>query len=160
MTSIHSFPRTTSTDGKNVFLAIAPGGQGDITNTHVRWEQTKQLPYCLSPLFYEGHLYMVKDGGILSVLDAANGKVRKQARLKATGNYYAWPIAGDGKVYLLSQNGELTVLSATPGWEELHTVNFDADGHATPAIADGRLYVRVGNQVYCFGLPERTAAKD
>lgn len=150
----------THTDGKNVLLAIAPGGRGDITKTHVRWEQTKQLPYCPSPLLYEGRLYMVKDGGILSVLDAENGKVLKQVRLAATGNYYASPIAGDGKVYLLSQNGELTVLSASQGWEELHTVKFEADGHATPAIADGRLYVRVGDQLYCFGLPSTDGGKE
>ncbi len=148
----------THSDGKNVFLAIAPGGQGDITKTHVRWEQTKQLPYCPSPLYYDGRLYMVKDGGILSVLDAANGKVLKHARLKATGNYYASPITGDGKIYLISQNGEMTVLAAKPGWEELHTVKLDGDGHATPAIADGRLYVRVGDRLYCFGLPNQTAA--
>jgi outer membrane protein assembly factor BamB len=146
-------------DGKNVFLAILPGGQGDITKSHVRWEQTKQLPYCPSPLYYDGHIYLVKDGGILSVLDAANGHVLKQSRLKATGNYYASPIAGDGKVFLLSQNGVLTVLSAVTGWEELYSFDFGSDGHATPAIADGRLYVRVGNELYCFGLPEqRTAA--
>lgn len=148
----------THAEGKNVFLAIAPGGHGDITKTHVRWEQSKQLPYCPSPLYYGGHLYMVKDGGILSVLDASNGKVLKQARLKATGNYYASPIAGDGKIYLLSQNGELTVLSAKAGWDEIHTVNFDADGHATPAIADGRIYVRVGDQLYCFGFLNQTVS--
>lgn len=148
----------THSEGKNVLLAISPGGLGDITNTHVRWEQSKQLPYCPSPLFYRDHLYLVKNGGILSILDAKNGKVLKQARLKATGDYYASPIAGDGKVYLLSQNGELTVIAAKPGWPELHTVSFDGDGHATPAIADGRLYVRVGEYLYCFGLPNQTAA--
>jgi outer membrane protein assembly factor BamB len=101
---------------------------------------------------------MVKDGGIFSVLDPKTGKVLKQTRLKATGNYYASPVAGDGKVYLMSQNGELTVLSASNGWEELHTVSFESDGHATPAIADGRLYVRVGARLYCFGLSDQTAA--
>lgn len=140
------------TDGQNVFLAIAPGGQGDITKTHVRWEQTKQLPYCPSPLYYEGKIYMIKNGGIFTVLDATNGKVLKHVRLKATSEYYASPVAGDGKIYLMNQNGELTVLSAKTGWEELHTVKFEADGHSTPAIADGRLYVRVGDQLYCFGL--------
>jgi outer membrane protein assembly factor BamB len=145
-------------EGRNVVVAIAPGGLGDITKTHVRWEFTKQIPYCPSPLYYRGFLFMVKDGGILTVLDAESGKSLKQVRLQATGNYYASPVAGDGKVYLLSQNGELTVLSADEGWEELYTVKFDADGHATPAIADGRLYVRVGDQLYCFGLPDQTAA--
>lgn len=148
----------THAAGRNVVLAIKPGGTGDITKSHVRWEFTKQIPYCPSPLYYRGALYMVKDGGILTVLDSATGKSLKQARLQATGNYYASPVAGDGKVYLISQNGELTVLSSEAGWKELSTVKFEADGHATPAIVDGRIYVRVGEQLYCFGLPDQTAA--
>ncbi|MFM7039098.1 MAG: PQQ-binding-like beta-propeller repeat protein [Planctomycetaceae bacterium] len=137
-------------DGRNVVLAITPGGTGDITSTHVRWEHLRQIPYCPSPLFYRGALLMVKNGGIMTVLDAATGSVRKQKRLRATADYFASPIAGDGKVYLLNVNGELTVLQAET-WEELHTVSLDADGHATPAIADGRLFVRAGEMLYCFG---------
>lgn len=148
----------THEQGRNVVLAITPGGSGDITKTHVRWEYTKQIPYCPSPLFYRDAIYMVKDGGILTVLSPQTGKPLKQARLQATGNYYASPVAGDGKVYLMSQNGELTVLSSNEGWKELYTVKFEADGHSTPAIADGRLYIRVGEQLYCFGLPEQTAS--
>lgn len=147
-------------DGKNVFLAISPGGRGDISKTHVRWEQTKQLPYCPSPLYYDGRLYMVKDGGVFSVLDPTNGKVLKHVRLKATGNYYASPVAGDGKIYLMNQIGVMTVVSAEQGWKELHTVDLEGDGHATPAIADGRIYARVGNQLYCFGLQEKTVKAD
>ncbi|MDB5391433.1 MAG: pyrrolo-quinoline quinone [Planctomycetaceae bacterium] len=148
----------THSQGRNVVLAIAPGGSGDITKSHVRWEYTKQIPYCPSPLLYRDALYMVKDGGILSILSPESGKALKQFRLQATGNYYASPVAGDGKVYLMSQNGELTVLAASEGWKELYTVKFEADGHATPAIADGRLYVRVGDKLYCFGLPDQTAS--
>lgn len=144
-------------DGKNVFLAVSPGGRGDVTKTHVRWEQTKQFPYCPSPLYYDGRLYMVKDGGIFSVLDAATGKVLKHVRLKATGNYYASPVGGDGKVYLINQLGVMTIVSTETGWKELHTVDLEGDGHATPAIADGRIYARVGDQLYCFGLGEKTA---
>ncbi len=145
-------------EGRNVVLAIAPGGTGDITKTHVKWEQTKQIPYCPSPLFFNNQVAMVKDGGILTVLDAGNGKVVKQGRLKATGNYYASPVAGDGKVYLVSQAGELTVLSPEKNWEEIHTAAFNADGHATPAIADGRVFVRAGDTLYCFGLPATQAS--
>jgi len=137
--------------GRNVVLAIAPGGRGDITKTHVRWEYGKTIPYCPSPLYVNGALLMVKDGGILTVLDAASGKQLKQARLSATGNYYASPVTGDGKIYLLSQDGELTVLSADRSFETLHSVALEGDGHATPAIADGRLYVRAGDRLFCFG---------
>jgi outer membrane protein assembly factor BamB len=142
-------------DGRNVVLAIAPGGRGDITSTHVRWEHLRQIPYCPSPLYYRGALLMVKNGGIMTVLDAATGSVLKQTRLRATADYFASPVAGDGKVYLLNVNGDLTVLQAET-WEELHTVSLDADGHATPAIADGRLFVRAGETLYCFGVSTAT----
>ena len=147
-------------EGKNIFLAISPGGTGDITGSHVRWEQTKQLPYCPSPLYYDGRLYMVKDGGLFSVLDPSNGKVLKHVRLKATGNYYASPVAGDGKIYLINQIGVMTVVSANTGWSELHTVDLGGDGHATPAIVDGRIYARVGDQLYCFGLDATSTKSD
>ncbi|MFN9038202.1 MAG: PQQ-binding-like beta-propeller repeat protein, partial [Planctomyces sp.] len=106
--------------------------------------------YCPSPLFYRGRLYMVKNGGILTVLKAETGEVLKQKRLKMTNDYYASPVAGDGKVYLVNVNGGLTVLDAD-SFEELHTADLSGDVHATPAISDGRLFVRVGDQLYCFG---------
>ena len=140
-------------EGRNVVLAIAPGGRGDITTTHVRWEHLKQIPYCPSPLYYRDSLLMVKNGGIMTVLDTSTGKVRLQKRLRATADYYASPVCGDGKIYLLNVNGDVTVLSAET-FEELHTTSLEADGHATPAIADGRLYVRVGETLYCFGTKE------
>ena len=93
---------------------------------------------------------MIKNGGILTVLKANTGEVLKQKRLRATQDYYASPVAGDGKVYLMNVNGDLTVLDADT-WEELHTTALEGDAHATPAIADGRLYVRVGETLYCFG---------
>lgn len=145
-------------EGRNVVLAVKPGGTGDITKTHVKWEFTKQIPYCPSPLLYEGVLFMVKDGGILTSLDAETGKVIKQGRLKSTGGFYASPVAGDGKIYMISQDGNLSVISAKGEWEELHSTKFEADGHGTPAIVNGRIYARIGNQLYCFGIPDQTAS--
>jgi outer membrane protein assembly factor BamB len=137
-------------EGRNVVMAIRPGGRGDITKTHVQWEYLRQLPYCPSPLYYRGALFLIRNGGLLTVLNAGTGEVLKQKRLRATQDYYASPVAGDGKVYLVNVNGDLTVLDADT-WEELHTTALEGDAHATPAIADGRLYVRVGESLYCFG---------
>ncbi|MES2794187.1 MAG: PQQ-binding-like beta-propeller repeat protein [Planctomycetota bacterium] len=145
-------------EGRNVVVAVKPGGTGDITKTHVKWEYTRQIPYCPSPLLYNGVLFMVKDGGILTSLDAETGKVIKQGRLKSTGGFYASPVAGDGKLYLLSQEGDLSVVSAEGKWEELSSTKFDADGHGTPAIVNGRIYARLGSQLYCFGIPDQTAS--
>lgn len=136
---------------RNVVVAIKPGGAGDITETHVLWEQTKIIPYCPSPLYYNGHLFMIKEGGILSCLDARTGKPAKQGRLAATGGYYSSPVAADGKIYLLSQRGKLTVISASGDWEELATADFREDAFATPAIVDGCLYLRTAGHLYCLG---------
>ena len=72
-------------------------------------------------------------------------------RVPGRGNYYSSPVGGDGKVYLLSEQGELTVISAKADWEVLHTVDFGEPIFATPALVDGRIYLRTAGHLYCFG---------
>jgi outer membrane protein assembly factor BamB len=136
---------------RNRMVAIRPGGTGDITKTHVLWEQAKQLPYVPSPLVYNDLIFLAKNGGLISALDAKTGKSLKYERIQAGGSYYSSPVAGDGKVYLLSQQGELTVISARADWEVLHSARFNEDVLATPAIVDGRIYIRTAGYLYCFG---------
>ena len=138
--------------GQNVVLAIRPGGTGDVTDTHVAWKNTRQVPFCASPLYHGGHVFTVKDGGLFSCLDARDGKVLKSDRLPGHGNYYSSPVAGDGKVYLLSERGELTVVSAAADWRVLAASEFEEAAYATPALADGRIYLRTAGHLYCFGL--------
>ncbi|HEV3024103.1 MAG TPA: PQQ-binding-like beta-propeller repeat protein [Pirellulales bacterium] len=138
---------------RNVVVAIRPGGEGDVTGSHVAWEHTKLLPFCASPLFYDGTLFTIKDGGIFSSINAATGKPMKQGRIEATGEYYSSPVAGDGKIYLVNAEGMLTVLRAAPRWEVISTAEFGESTYATPAIVDGRIYLRTAGHLYCFGLP-------
>lgn len=139
-------------EAKNVMLAIRPGGVGDITQTHVVWKQPKQLPYVPSPVCVGGRLYMVKNAGIFSVVDAANGAIGKSGRVSGRGGYYASPVAGDGKIYVIDEAGVLTVVSAEADWKILSSADFAEDVHATPAISSGRIYVRTAGHLYCFGL--------
>ncbi|MBX3440009.1 MAG: PQQ-binding-like beta-propeller repeat protein, partial [Planctomycetaceae bacterium] len=74
---------------QNVAIAIRPGGAGDITDTHVDWIHRRGLPTVSSPLAYEGVLYMVKDGGIVTALDTATGELFKQGRSGVSSNYFA-----------------------------------------------------------------------
>jgi outer membrane protein assembly factor BamB len=133
-------------------MAIRPGGEGNITDTHVVWRHDRNVPFCASPLYYDGKVFLVKDGGILSALDAKTGKPQKVARLPNTGEYYASPVAGDGKIYFLNEEGQLTVVKAEAKWEVVHTAEFKESGYATPALLDGRIYLRTGGHLYCFGL--------
>jgi outer membrane protein assembly factor BamB len=135
----------------NRFVAIKPGGQGDITSSHVLWEQRKDIPFVPSPLYYNDHIFLIKNPGILVTLDAKTGKQVKAERVSSGSDYYASPAAADGKVFLLSQRGHLTVVSGEGQWKVLHRARFDEDGFATPVIFDGRLYLRTTGHLYCFG---------
>jgi outer membrane protein assembly factor BamB len=143
--------RTVFAAAANRLVAIKPGGTGDVTKTHVLWEQTKQLPYVPSPLYYKGLLFLVKNGGFLSSVDPRTGRILKYDRIPGPSNYYASPVGADGKVYLLGQGGEATVTSAEAHWQVLHRARFEADVFATPALVDGRIYLRTAEHLYCFG---------
>ncbi len=122
-----------------------------MTDSHVLWQHKRFVPFCASPLWYEGKVFTVKDGGIFTCLDARTGKPYKQGRLDATGEYYSSPVAGDGKVYWLSEEGKLTVTRADETCEVLATSDFAEEAYATPALVDGRVYLRTAKHLYCFG---------
>lgn len=135
----------------NRVVAIKPGGTGDITSSHVLWEQNQGLPAVPSPLYAAGHIFLVKNPGILTSIDAKSGRVIKSDRVSSGSDYYASPVYGDGKVYLLSQRGHCTVVSAEGQWKVLSRARFDEDVYATPALVDGKIYLRTAGFLYCFG---------
>jgi len=139
--------------GENVLLAVKPGGKGELSTNHVAWKQTRGLPYVPSPLHYRGRVYLVKDGGIVSSFDAKTGQPHyQQERIDALGNYYASPIAADGRIYVASLNGKVTVLAA--GGEQpkvLHRADFGERISATPAPVGNAPYLRTASALYAFG---------
>lgn len=140
---------------RNALLAVRPGTQrGDLTTSNaIQWRMQKFLPNVPSPLLYDGVLYLVKDGGILSTVNPRTGDIHKQGRLTgALDTYYSSPVGGAGKVLLLSQTGKATLVKAGAQWEILSSADFDEPIFATPAVADDRLYLRTRSHLYCFGL--------
>jgi outer membrane protein assembly factor BamB len=137
---------------QNRLIAIKPGGHGDLTKSNVLWTLTKHLPFVPSPLLYKQHLFLVKNGGIVSSVDSRTGRPIKQERVRGGGDYYSSPVGGDGKVYLFSQRGHANVISAEGQWQVLASSKFDEEIYATPAIVDGRIYVRTTGRLHCFGL--------
>jgi len=137
---------------RNGLFAVKLGGSGDVTDSHVLWRFEKSLPDVPSPLVYENVVFLIRSGGIATALDAETGKVLKQARLTgALDDYYASPIGVDGKVYIASEHGKVVVLRAAGDWEILAINPFDADIYATPAVSEGRMYIRTGNALYVIG---------
>jgi outer membrane protein assembly factor BamB len=139
----------------NSIMAVRLGGKGDVTGTHVDWRYTRSLPNVPSPLVYQNVVYLMKEGGILTALEAATGKVLKQGRLTgALDQYFASPVASDGKLYLASQGGHITVVKAGAEWEILAVNEMDDECYATPALVENRIYVRTRSALYCFRNPQ------
>lgn len=137
--------------GKNGMIAITPEGEGlDRTSTNVAWFLSRSTPRIASPLFFEGLLYMVKDGGVFQSVDAKTGEIVKIDRIPASGKFFSSLVLGDGKIYVADDRGQLCVIEAQPDWELLSTSTFDELIYATPAISDGAIYVRTESRLYCF----------
>jgi outer membrane protein assembly factor BamB len=137
---------------ENGLLAIKMGGKGDQTANAIRWRYTKPVPQVPSTLLYQGVLYMINDSGILLTFDPATGNVLKQGRLHgAIDKYFSSPVAADDKVFLIGQGGQVSVLKAAGDWQVLAVNELDDECFATPAIADGRIYIRTRSALYSFG---------
>jgi outer membrane protein assembly factor BamB len=145
------FVRNSTTSGHGV-TAVRLSGSGDLTSSNVVWRVKKSYPSIPSPLIYRGVMYLMKEGGIVTSLDPASGQVLKQGRTPdALEEYYASPVAADGKIFLVSASGKVTVLKADAQWEILAMNDLDEEVWATPAIAGGNLYIRTRNTLYSFG---------
>ena len=135
--------------------AVRGGGEGDVTKTHVLWNnlyKIKAPPSNLtSPLVVGNQLFIVKRGGLSSSFDTATGKAHWElARIKNIGDYYASPVAGDGKIYVVGENGFVIVLSQGPTLNVLAKNDMGESCIASPAIADGRIFIRTRENLFCI----------
>ena len=137
-------------------LAIRPGGTGDVSRTHVAWTSPRGSPFVPSPILVGGQLYMINDmASIVTSLDAATGKRIFQGRLGVARRegFSTSPVAVDGKVFFTNDNGETFVLRAGPEFELLHVNDIGERTLASPALVDGRWYIRTDRQLFAIGRP-------
>jgi len=120
------------------------------TDTATLWQVKKGIPRTASPIYFNGHLYAVSDGGVFVSLKADTGEIVKLGRTPGRGKYFSSPVLGDGKIYFASDRGEVTVVTAEPEWELLSSSSFGEPCYPSPAISDGRLYLRTESKLYCF----------
>ncbi len=140
--------------GQNAVLALKPGGHGDITDTHVLWKNDKGAPYVASPLFYDGKLFLVKDGGFATLYDAATGKLLyEKMRIGVPGDYYASPAFAGGRIFLATTTGTVVVLDAAATDKSTIVGKLDLGDYlaASPAFADGKIYFRTKEKLFAFG---------
>jgi outer membrane protein assembly factor BamB len=130
-------------------LAIRPDGTGDVTPTHIAWKMRKAAPHAPSPLLVGNELYIVSDKGQASCLDARTGAVHWQERLG--GEYSASPLFAGGKVYFQSEQGTTAVVRAGKQFELLAKNVLGERSLASPAAADGALFIRTDKHLYRIG---------
>lgn len=132
----------------NGFVAIRPGGSE--TAAEIAWQFPRGVPECPSPVYLDGRIYAVKNGGIASCLDATTGELAYQERLGSRGPIYASPVIGDGKIYSASARGVVTVFAVGDELEVLAQSDLGERVMATPALVDGCVYVRTERRILAF----------
>ena len=136
-------------------LAIKPGGDGDVTDTHVAWKTTRGSPFVPSPLVYDDYLYTINDmASIVTCFEAATGRVMWQQRLgrAARESFSASPVAVNGKVFITNDSGQTFVLRSGAEFELIRTNDIGARTLASPALVDGYWYIRTENELLAIGL--------
>jgi outer membrane protein assembly factor BamB len=142
------------------YMAVRPGGRGDVTASHVNWLSATGAPYVSSLVYDQGLLYMANDVGVLAAAEATTGKKIWQERLG--GVFSASPVAADGKIYFVSENGETIVLKSGPKPEVLARNNLGERQLASLGVSNGQLFIRSDRHLFCIGKPStgQTAGDD
>lgn len=131
------------------YMSIRPGGRGDVTATHVEWRVPSGASYVPSIVHYEGLLYVTNEVGVVTCADARTGE--RVWRQRLDGVFFASPVAGDGKVYMVSETGETFVLRAGRTPEVLARNDLGERFIASPAISHGRLFLRSDRTLFAIG---------
>jgi outer membrane protein assembly factor BamB len=132
-------------------LAVRTGGKGDVTRTHRLWT-SKKGGNVSSPVYHDGHIYWMNDAdGTAFCAKAATGEVVYGERVPRAGGVYASALLADGRIYYVGRDGRTFVVAAKPQFELLATNELgDRSNHdATPAAADGKLFLRSDKALYC-----------
>ena len=123
---------------------ILPGNQGE------QWRLTRGTPDVVSPLIYGKEVYLNRENGSITCLDAATGEQHYSERAHAQ-TYRASPVAADGKIYVTARDGTVSVLKAGPKFEVLSKNKIADQLTASPTLANGRIYLRGFKALYAIG---------
>lgn len=129
--------------------AIRLGGRGDVTKTHIAWEQTKGVSALASLLYVQPYVYTISRSNVLHCMDAATGEIVWMERLK--GVHSASPVYADGRIYLLSEDGVTIVLRPGSKYDEIAANNIEANCLASMAVSQGNFFIRSSDHLYCIG---------
>ncbi len=138
---------------KRTRLAVRANGSGNVTATHVVWTTGREVSYVPSPVFADGHLFTVVDDGLLYCFNPKTGKAVWDHRLG--GRFRSSLVLADGNIYAANDKGVTTVFRASSaGFQPVAANDLQEFCYTTPAIANGRIFIRTGGNLYCIGHSE------
>jgi outer membrane protein assembly factor BamB len=134
-------------------LAIRAGGDGDLTDSPaIVWRHNKGTAYVPSPILYGKYLYLLTDTGIMTCLDALTGAVIYEGgRVPVPATFTASPVAFGDHLLLTSEDGDTFVIRAGPQHEVIRTNSVGEPVYASPAVADGRIFIRGERHLFAIG---------
>lgn len=136
--------------GKESVKAFKLGGKGDLKETNLVWEQKKGMPKVPSMIYVAPHLFAITDGGVATCMKADTGDLLWQERVG--GNFSASPVAAEGRIYFLGDNGETTIIAAAPEFKVLAKNPLGEKAQASLAASHGRLFIRTEKNLFCIGM--------
>ena len=142
----HGLVFVSSSYDSAVLYAIDPSGEGDVTDSHVKWTLTKGAPHTPSPLVVGNEVYVVSDRGIATCCDAKTGEVHWQERIG--GKHSASPLAADGKIYIQTEEGEAIIIKPGTTFEEIGRSQLEPRTFASYAVSGTSLFIRTEKQLY------------
>ncbi len=132
--------------------AVRLGASGELKDSDIVWRYTKGTAYVPSPILYGDYIYLLTDKGVMTCLDARTGEVKYEGgRVPMPATFTASPVAFDGKILLTSEDGDTFVVKAGPKHEVLRTNSLGEPVYASPAIADGKIFIRGEKHLYAIG---------
>ena len=126
-------------------------GDGETSNAHVKWALLRGGSYMQTLLLYDNCLYNLGWNGILQVLDPLTGAELYRQKLGGTRSFTASPVASDGKVYMVDDDGTVYVLKSGPSYELIATSELGGISMTVPAITDGMIYFRTVDKLIAIG---------
>jgi outer membrane protein assembly factor BamB len=133
-------------------MGIRPDGRGNVTDTHVVWHVTDAKCYVPSPVVVDGYLLIADDRGTANCYEAATGERFWKERLGK--HYSASLLTAEGLVYFLADEGVMKIVRPGPTLDILEENVLGERCYASPAISQGRMYVRGEEHLYCIGSSE------
>lgn len=131
---------------RSELYAVKLGGHGDVTDTHVAWKLSKNMPFKPSPLLIDGLLYVISDGGVLTCLDAKSGEEIWKERVG--GNFSASPLLAEGRIYLFNEEGKTTLIKPGRTFQKLGECELPDGFMASPAVSGKALFLRTKAALY------------